>query len=82
MMHRKDVAGLGTMRQGRTFHPADLADYLGVSMQQVAQMRQEGLLPEPELVDGVGARWKLATIERWADREWWETPWSRKRSSR
>ena len=72
-MHREDVARLGTMRQVRSFHPADLADYLGVSMQQVAQMRQEGLLPEPELVDGVGARWKLGTIERWAEREWWET---------
>lgn len=80
MMHRKGVAGMGTMRQGRTFHPADLADYLGVSMQQVAQMRQEGLLPEPELVDGVGARWKLATIERWADREWWGTRRWRRRS--
>jgi hypothetical protein len=59
------------MSQGRTFRPADVAEYLGVSMHQVAQMRQEGMLPEPELIDGVGAQWKPATIERWA-KEWWD----------
>lgn len=61
------------MSQDCTLRLTDVADYLGVSMKQVAQMRQESLLPEPELIDGVGARWKPATIGRWAEREWWET---------
>jgi hypothetical protein len=38
-----------------------------------AQMYAEGKLPEPERIDGVGPLWKPATIERWAEREWWET---------
>jgi hypothetical protein len=33
----------------------------------------EGKLPEPDQVDGIGPQWKPATIERWAEREWWET---------
>jgi hypothetical protein len=60
------------MGQSRIFRPTDVADYLGVSTQRVAQMRQEGLLPEPELIDGAGAQWKPGTIERWAE-EWWDT---------
>ncbi len=82
MMQREVVARLGTMSQGRTFRLTEIADYLGVSMQQVAQMRQEGMLPEPELIDGVGAQWKSATIERWAKRKWWDSRrWRRRPSS-
>jgi hypothetical protein len=33
----------------------------------------EGKLPEPDQVDSIGPLWKPATIERWAEREWWET---------
>jgi hypothetical protein len=44
------------MSQGRTLRLTDVAEYLGASMHQVAQMRQEGMLPEPELIDGVGAQ--------------------------
>lgn len=70
------------MSQGRTLRLTDIAEYLGVSMHQVAQMRQEGMLPEPELIDGVGAHWKPATIERWAKREWWDTRILRTRPGR
>ena len=35
--------------------------------------------PEPERVDGIGPMWKPATIERWAEREWWGTRRWRKR---
>jgi hypothetical protein len=51
----------------------EVAGFLRVSHQRVAQMRKEGKLPEPDQVDGVGPEWKLATIERWAEREWWGT---------
>ena len=57
-------------------HPlrmSEIAAYLNVTFQRVAQMRQEGKLPEPDHVDGIGPMWKPATIERWAEREWWET---------
>lgn len=36
-------------------------------------MYAEGKLPLPERIDGVGQLWKPDTIERWAEREWWET---------
>ena len=49
------------------------AAYLNVTFQRVAQMRLEGKLPEPDQVDGIGPMWKPATIERWAEREWWDT---------
>jgi hypothetical protein len=42
-------------------------------------MYAEGKLPDPDQVDGVGPQWKPATIERWAEREWWETRRWRKR---
>lgn len=64
---------LGAMSLGRIFRLADVAAYLGVTQQRVTQMRQEGKLPEPKQVDGVGPLWKRATIERWADRQWWDT---------
>jgi hypothetical protein len=34
-------------------------------------MFHEGKSPKPERVDGIGPMWKPATIERWAEREWW-----------
>ena len=42
-------------------------------------MYAEGKLPEPDQVDRIGPLWKRTTIERWADREWWETRRWRKR---
>jgi hypothetical protein len=36
-------------------------------------MFHEGKFPKPERVDGIGPIWKPATIERWAEREWWGT---------
>jgi hypothetical protein len=57
----------------------EVASYLRVSHQRVTQMHAEGKLPEPDQVDGIGPLWKPATIERWADREWWDTRRWRKR---
>ena len=51
----------------------DVGAYLGVSQQRAAQMFHEGKLPTPEGVDLVGPQWKPATIECWAEREWWGT---------
>lgn len=51
----------------------DVGAYLGVSHQRADQMFHEGKLPEPERVDGIGPLWRPATIERWAERHWWET---------
>jgi hypothetical protein len=45
----------------------------------VTQMHAEGKLPEPDQLDGIGPLWKPATIERWANREWWDTRRWRKR---
>jgi hypothetical protein len=59
----------------------DVAAYLRVSQQRGAQMYAEGKFPEPEQVDLIGPLWKPATIERWAEREWWETRRWRKRPS-
>jgi hypothetical protein len=70
------------MSQGRTFRISDVAAYLGVSHQRGAQMYQEGKLPEPDHVDHIGPMWKPATIERWAEREWWDTRRWRKRPKR
>jgi hypothetical protein len=54
----------------------DVAAYVQVSHQRVAQMRQEGKLPNPDRVDQIGPLWKPTTIEDWAEREWWDTrPW-------
>ena len=48
--------------------------------QRVVQMRQEAGLPEPEWIDGLGAQWKPATIERWAaTTHRWGAPRWRKR---
>jgi hypothetical protein len=63
-----------------TLRTKDLAAYLGVSHQRVTQMRSEGKLPEPDAVDPIGPSWGRATIERWAEREWWGTRRRRKRS--
>jgi len=53
--------------------------YLGVSHQRASMMYAEGKLPEPERVDVIGPLWKPATIERWAEREWWDTrPWRKR----
>ena len=46
---------------------SEVAAYLNVTFQRVAQMRLEGKLPEPDQVDGIGPMWKPATIERWAE---------------
>jgi hypothetical protein len=43
-------------------------------------MFHEGRLPKPERIEGIGPMWKPATIERWAEREWWDTRRWRKRS--
>jgi hypothetical protein len=42
-------------------------------------MYAEVKLPEPEQVDSIGPMWKPVTIERSAEREWWETRRWRKR---
>ena len=51
----------------------DVSVYLGVSFQRAAQMFHEGKLPDADRVDRIGPLWKPATIERWAEREWWGT---------
>lgn len=57
----------------------EVAACLGVSHQRVTQMYAEGKLLEPKRVDSIGPLWKPATIERWAEREWWGTRrWRRK----
>jgi hypothetical protein len=67
------------MGQGRALRVEDVAAYLNVSHQRGTQMYAEGKLPEPDKVDRVGPQWKPAGIERWAEREWWETRrWRRK----
>jgi hypothetical protein len=54
---------------------ADVARYLGVSVQRVAQMVTEGKLPASRR-DHLGPYWTPSTIERWAERQWWGTkPW-------
>jgi predicted DNA-binding transcriptional regulator AlpA len=57
----------------RLLRTADVGKFLGVSQQRADQMFHEGKFPEPERVDSIGPMWKLATIERWAEREWWGT---------
>jgi hypothetical protein len=59
--------------QNRALRMSDVAAYLQVSHQRVAQMRQEGKLPKPDRVDRIGPLWEPTTIERWAEREWWGT---------
>lgn len=61
------------MSQARTFRIKDVAAYLRVTHQRGAQMNAEGKLPEPERVDHIGPQWKPSKIERWAERQWWET---------
>jgi hypothetical protein len=58
--------------QGGTLRIRDVATFLRVSHQRGTQMYAEGKLPEPDQVDGIGPLWKPATVERWADREWWD----------
>lgn len=65
--------------QGRTLRMRNIAAYLRVSHQRVSQMYAEGKLPEPSQVDGTRPLWHPATIERWAERNWWETRRWRKR---
>jgi hypothetical protein len=50
--------------------------------QRAAQMYAEEKLPKPDLVDSIGPMWKPATIERWAEREWWDTRRWRRRPRR
>jgi predicted DNA-binding transcriptional regulator AlpA len=57
----------------------DVAAYLHVSHQRVTQMHAGGKLPKPDQLDGIGPLWKSATIERWAEREWWGSRRWRKR---
>jgi hypothetical protein len=61
------------MSQACTSRIRDIGAYLGVSHQRAEQMFHEGKFPEPERADGIGPIWKPATIERWAEREWWGT---------
>lgn len=57
-----------------TLRISDVAVHLGVTHQRASQMYAEGKLPEPSEIDAAGRpRWKPATIERWAEREWWGT---------
>jgi predicted DNA-binding transcriptional regulator AlpA len=51
----------------------DVGAHLGVSHQRAEQMLHEGKFPKPARVDNIGPLWKPATIERWANREWWDT---------
>ncbi len=53
---------------------ADVAIYLQVSHQRVAQMRQVGTSRKPDQVDGIDPLWKPERIGRSAEREWWDTP--------
>ena len=48
----------------------DVAAYLNVSHQRGTQMYAAGKLPKPDRIDR-RPLWKPATIERWAEREWW-----------
>jgi predicted DNA-binding transcriptional regulator AlpA len=59
--------------KNRALRMTDVAAYVQVSHQRVAQMRQEGKLPRPDRVDQIGPLWKPTTIEDWAEREWWDT---------
>jgi hypothetical protein len=68
------------MSQSRAFRVRDVAAFRRISHQRATQMRAEGKLPEPDRVDGIGPLWKPTTIERWAERVWWETRRWRKRS--
>ena len=43
-----------SVSQNRPLRMADVAIFLQVSHQRVAQMRQEGRLPKPDQVDGIG----------------------------
>jgi hypothetical protein len=53
----------------------DVAQYLGVSHQRIAQMVAEGKLPASRR-DRLGPYWTPSAIERWAERKWWGTkPW-------
>ncbi len=67
------------MSQGRPLRMSEVAAYLRVSQQRVSVMDAEGNLPKPDRVDRSRPLWKPATIERWAEREWWETWRWRKR---
>jgi len=59
---------------------SEVASYLRVSHQRVSEMYAEGKLPKPDRVDQIGPSWKPTTIERWAEREGWETRRWRNRS--
>ena len=61
------------MSQGSTFRIRDVGAYLRVTHQRVTQLYAEGKFPEPDQVDGIGPMWKQATIERWAERKWWDS---------
>jgi hypothetical protein len=65
--------------QGRDLRTKDVGTYLNVSHQRATQMLAEGKLPAPDALDRIGPLWTPATIERWAEHEWWETRRWRKR---
>jgi hypothetical protein len=62
------------MSQGGALRNRDVGAYLGISHHEPIRCSTKAKLPEPERVDGIGPRWKPATIERWAEREWWGSP--------
>jgi hypothetical protein len=79
----KPTPAVGGLASGSyMFRISDVAAYLGVSQQRGTQMHAEGKLPKPERVDSVGPLWKPTTIERWAEREWWDTRRRRTRTKR
>jgi hypothetical protein len=73
------VTGLRSARVSDVLHIKDVGTFLRISHQRAAQMLAEGKLPEPDQVDGIGPLWKPATIEQWAEQQWWETrPWRKR----
>jgi hypothetical protein len=65
---------------GPSWRIKDIGAYLGVSHQRPEQMFHEGKFPKSERVDGIGPKWRPATIQGWAEREWWGTRLWRKQS--
>jgi hypothetical protein len=64
------------------FRSVDVAQYLGVTHQRIAQMVNEGKLPAPRLDPFGRASWQQGVIERWAERHWWGTrPWRKRQGN-
>jgi len=64
---------MAPLEKGQRLRMTEVASYLHVSHQRVSVMYAEGKLPAPDRMD------KPTTIERWAERVWWETRRWRKR---